>query len=118
LEEKSFFITLKNRTMNPINWYYMWTSGGISTSLTINLDSSKTYLVTGGFVQSDGGDYSHAFISEVCTGGGDTVNCGVRTIGGDTDLNLYEFISGALNITLTLRSNDGRHRIEGSVFEL
>jgi hypothetical protein len=104
--------------MNPINWYYLWTSGGTSTSLTINLDSQKSYLVTGGFVQSDGGDYSHAFISEVCKGGGDEVLCGVRNGDSDTYLNLYEFISGAINVTITLRSNDGRHRVEGSIFEL
>ena len=96
----------------------MWTSGSISATLTINLDPRKTYLVTGGFVQTDGDDYAHAFISEMCTGGGDVVLCGVRDTSGDTDLNLYEFVSGALNVTLTLRSNGGRHRVEGSIFEL
>jgi len=106
--------------MAPLNWYYMWTTGAHRVSLTINLDPRKSYLVTGGFVQTDGDDYSHAFISETCSGGGDEELCGVREYPGhdDTDLNLFEFIDGALNVTLTLRSNGGRHRVEGSVFEL
>ena len=104
--------------MSPINWYFMWTTGSFSTSLTVNLNPNKTYLVTGGLVQTQGDNYAHAFISEVCTGGGDVILCGIRDTSGDTDLNLYEFLSGAVNVTITLRTTGGRHRVEGSIYEL
>ena len=51
-------------------------------------------------MQTDGDDYAHLHLGS-STGGGDVVLCGVRDISGDTDLNLYEFLSGAVNVTIT-----------------
>ena len=104
--------------MRPINWYYMWTTGSFSISHTFNLNPDRAYLVTGGLVLKQGSDYAHAFISEVCTSSGDQVLCGLRGTSGDTNLNLYEFISRAISVTITLRTTGGRHRVEGSIYQL
>jgi hypothetical protein len=105
--------------MQPIDWYFMWTTGNFTVSITLDLDWHHSYLVTGGLVQTDGGDYAHAYISELCSySGGDQVLCGIRDDGDDSGLNLYEFVSGASSVTITLHTTGGRHRAEGSIFQL
>jgi hypothetical protein len=99
--------------------YQLWTTGTFSVTSTIPLDWRKTYVVTGALTQTDGDDYAHVFISRVCSySGGDVVSCGVRDIGGDQSLGLVEWISGARDVTVKLRTTGGRHRAEGVVYEL
>jgi hypothetical protein len=100
-------------------WYTMWTTGTFKVTVTIPLDYRKTYLVTGGLTQTDGDRYAHVYISTVCSySGGDQVLCGVRDFVDDSGLNLVEVVSGALSVTIALRTTGGRHRAEGAVFEI
>ena len=105
--------------MDPHMGYYLWTQGNTSVSATISLDRTKQYLVTGGLTLTDGDDYAHVYIARVCySSGGDVVQCGVRDIGGDAELGLVEFLSGARDVTIKLKSTGGRHTAEIMVYEL
>ena len=103
--------------MNWYYWYQMWTTGTFTTSVGIPLDWQRTYLITGGLTQTNGSDYAHVYISEVCTyDGGDQILCGIRDDTDDSSLNLIEVISGAVSVTLKLRTTGGQHRAEGFVY--
>ena len=91
-------------------WYTMWTTGTFRTTITIPLDSRKTYLVTGGLTQTESDRYAHVYISTVCTRSDDQILCGVRDIEDDRGRNLVEIVSGAINVTIALRTEGGRHR--------
>ena len=45
--------------------YWMWTRARLTASVTIGLDRSRRYLVTGALTGESGGDYSQVFISAV-----------------------------------------------------
>jgi hypothetical protein len=97
----------------------MWTTGTFAVTSTIPLDWRKTYVVTGALTQTDGDDYAHVYISRVCSySGGDVVSCGIRDVSGDQSLGLVEWISGARDVTVKLRTTGGQHRAEGVVYEL
>lgn len=99
--------------------YYMWTTGTYVVSYTIPLDWTRRYLVTGALTQTDGGDYSHVYVSQVCNYyGGDVVLCGIRDVPDDLGLGIVEVIDHATNVTIKLRTTGGRHRVEGAVFSL
>ena len=106
------------------NTYWMWTRGSFRVDVTLGLNPSRTYLVTGGLVGKSGGDYGQVYISTVCTVSGDLVLCGVRDDPSDspeTDivgLGLVEIISGASRVTVTLRGTGGLHRAEGVVYDI
>jgi len=58
------------------------------------------------------------YISTVCHySGGDVVSCGIRDIDGERDLNVVEFIDNAIRVTVKLKTEGGRHRAEGVVYE-
>jgi hypothetical protein len=105
--------------MRPYKGYSLWTTGTYDVTATIGLDWRKTYLINGGITLTDGDDYAHVYIAKICSyHGGDVVRCGIRDIGGDKDLGLQEFISGARDVTVKLRTKGGRHRAEVMVYEL
>jgi hypothetical protein len=96
----------------------MWTTGTYTVSTTIPLSWERRYLVTGYLTQTDGDDYAHVYISQVCNySGGDHVLCGIRDIEGERDLNVVEFIDNAISVTIKLKTEGGRHRAEGVVYE-
>ena len=94
------------------------TTGTYKATVTINLDPSKRYYVDGALVQTDGDDYAHVYISTVCIARSDTVHCGIRDWTDDKDLNTNEHLSNASRVTIALRTKGGRHRAEGTVYEL
>lgn len=104
----------------------MWTTGSFATSTTVGLDRNRRYLVTGGVVGKEGGDYGQVFISTVCTmPSSDQVLCGVRDDPSNTSdaniktLGLVEFLpSTATRVTIKLQSSGGRHRAEGVVYDI
>lgn len=105
--------------MNPVRTFSFWTSGAFTATRTYSLNPLKRYLITGGVTKTEGTSYSHAYISELCTGSGDVILCGVRDLNGDDDLRLTEFISNAVSVTVKFRSTGaGRRRMEGVLYEL
>jgi hypothetical protein len=105
--------------------YWMWTRGQFRVSHTIPLDRDRRYLVTGALAGRSGGDYGQVFIATVCTMvSDDQVVCGVRDDPGDppadniTRLGIVETLTGAVQVTLKLRGDDGLHRAEGVVYDL
>ena len=105
--------------------FWMWTTGSFTTTTTVSLDRNRRYLVTGGLVGKEGGDYGQALITSVCTISGDHVLCGIRDDANSTpDSNiknrgLTEFLPpNAIRVTLKLRSSGGRHRAEGVVYDI
>jgi len=105
--------------MTPAWAYWMWTTGNFETSVTMSLDFRKTYLVTGYLTLTEGSERGHVYISTVCTSsGGDVVLCGVRDFGDDFDLGVTEFLTGAVSVTVKLKTRGGAHRAEGAVYEL
>lgn len=98
--------------------YWMWTTGTFTTSVTLSLDPTRSYMVTGYLTQTDGGDYAHVYISMVCTVSGDQRLCGIRDSSGDSSLNIVEAISGADTVTIKLTTTGGAHRAEGVIWEL
>ncbi len=106
--------------------FWMWTTGSFTTSTTVALDRNRRYLVTGGIVGKEGGDYGQVFISTVCTmPSNDQVLCGVRDDPSNTPdtniktLGLVEFLPPtATRVTIKLRSSGGRHRAEGVVYDM
>jgi hypothetical protein len=105
--------------MHPHMGYLLWTQGNTSVTATISLDSAKQYVVTGGLTLTDGDDYAHVYIARVCyAASGDAVQCGVRDTDGDAEVGLVEFLSGARDVTVKLRSTGGRHTAEVMIYEL
>jgi len=105
--------------MTPVWSYSMWTTGTFEVTVDLALDFRKNYLVTGSLTLTDGSDRAHVYISTVCSSsGGDVVLCGVRDIGDDFDLGVTEFISGAVSVTVKLKTRGGAHRAEGAVYEI
>jgi hypothetical protein len=105
--------------------FWMWTTGSFTASTTVSLNRSRRYLVTGGLVGKEGGDYGQVFISTVCTISGDSVTCGVRDLASTTpdhhikNLGLTEILPpAAIRVTIKLRSSGGRHRAEGVVYDI
>lgn len=57
--------------------FWLWTTGSFTSSTTVVLDRSRRYLVSGGLVGKEGGDYGQVFVSTVCTiQSSDQVLCG------------------------------------------
>jgi hypothetical protein len=99
--------------------YWLWTSGTFTASVTLALDPSQNYVVTGYLTQTNGGDYAHVYIAMVCTISGDQQLCGVRDDGGDGSLNIVEALpSGASSVTINLKTTGGNHRAEGVIWQL
>jgi hypothetical protein len=99
--------------MNWAWWYTLWTTGSTTASITMGLDWQQGYLVTGGLTQTDGGDYAHVYIAEVCSyDGGDEVMCGIRDDDG------VEPVSSASSVTVSLHTTGGSHRAEGIVYQV
>jgi hypothetical protein len=103
-----------------MNVYWLngiWTTGTFSFTEDIPLNPSKRYLVTGALTQSDG--RTHLYISMVCTLRGDVQLCGVRDVGNDDNLWLYEFLPpNASKVQIKLKSSGGRNKGEYLVYEL
>jgi hypothetical protein len=111
--------------MFPYRSFSIWTTGNITGSVTVVLNRSRRYLVTGGLVGKEGGNYGQIFISTVCTVSGDQVLCGVRddpSASPDTNIKnrgLVEFLAAnADRVTIKLRASGGRHRAEGVVYDI
>jgi hypothetical protein len=104
--------------------YWAWTSGTFRVDVTLNLNPGRTYLLTGALVGVGGGDYGQVYISTLCTGGGDLILCGIRDDPGDSpqtdvaNLGIVEILSGAISVTVTLRSTGGLHRAEGVLYDI
>jgi hypothetical protein len=111
--------------MFPYQTFFIWTTGNFTASTTVVLNRNRRYLVTGGLVGKEGGDYGQVFISTVCTVSGDQVLCGVRddpSASPDTNIRnrgLVEVLAAnADRVTIKLRSSGGRHRAEGVVYDV
>jgi hypothetical protein len=98
-----------------------------TASVTRVLDRSRRYLVTGGLVGKEGGDYAQVFISTVCTMSGEVVLCGVRDDPSDSpetniknlNLRVNEVLDpAATRVTIKLRSDGGRHRAECVIYDI
>lgn len=105
--------------------YWMWVTGGTSASITIGLNLSRQYLVTGGLTGKNGGDYAQVYISMVCTIDGDQQLCGLRDdpppdpTTSIQSLGIIEFLPvNASRVTITLRCSGGAHRAEGVVYDI
>jgi hypothetical protein len=106
--------------------FWLWTTGSFTSSTTLVLDRARRYLITGGLVGKEGGDYGQVFISTVCTmSSNDQVLCGVRDDPASTpdtnikNLGLVEILPpAATRVTVKLRSTGGRHRAEGVVYDI
>ena len=110
--------------MFPNETYWMWVTGGTSASVSIGLDPSRSYLVTGALSGKDGGDYAQVYISMLCTIQGDQQLCGIRDdpppdpVTSIQTLDIGEFLNGASSVTITLRCSGGAHRAEGVVYDV
>jgi hypothetical protein len=111
--------------MFVFNTYWMWTSGNISTSVTVRLNPTRRYLVTGALAGKSGSDYGQVYISTVChQTSPDQILCGVR--GGPSDppatkvanLGIDEILSSATRVTIMLDAAGGLHRAEGVVYDI
>lgn len=105
--------------------YWMWVQGGTSVSVSVALDPSRSYLVTGGLTGKNGGDYAQVYISMLCTIQGDQQLCGVRDVGPPDPntsiqtLGIEEFLApNASSVTIKLRCSGGSHRAEGVVYDI
>ena len=104
--------------------YWMWTSGTFSVTVTIGLDPTRSYLLTGSLVGHEGGDYGQVYISTVCQVSADEVLCGIRDDPSDStftdisNLGITEFISRAESVTVKLRSTGGLNRAEGVLYDV
>ena len=104
--------------------YWMWTNGRISSSVTIGLNPSRRYLVTGALVGKWGGDYGQVYISTVCIQSGGQILCGVRDnpvsppITNISHLGVVEVLQSATRVTLVLRGDGGLHRAEGVLYDI
>jgi hypothetical protein len=105
--------------------YWMWTSGSFTTSVTIPLDRTRRYLVTGALAGKSGGDYGQVFISTVCTmPSSDQILCGVRDDPANSpstniaNLGIVEILTNAVRVTVKLRAGGGLHRAEGVVYDI
>jgi hypothetical protein len=110
--------------MFPYEWYWMWVTGGTSASVSMGLDPSRTYLVTGALTGKDGGDYAQLYISMLCTIDGDQQLCGIRDdpppdpVTSIQTLDIGEVLNGASSVTVTFRCSGGAHRAEGVVYDI
>ncbi len=95
--------------------FEIWTNGDFDETITLALDPNKSHFVETYMTKKDGGDYAHAYIAEVCTQDGDQVLCGINDEGSAPSVS---FLSGAINVTLGLRTTGGSHRSAGVVFSL
>jgi hypothetical protein len=110
--------------MFPWETYWMWVTGGASASVSIGLDPSRSYLVTGALTGKDGSDYAQVYISMLCTIEGDQQLCGIRDVPPPDPvtsiqtLDIGEWLNNASSVTITLRTSGGAHRAEGVVWDI
>ncbi|HZO89615.1 MAG TPA: hypothetical protein VFB38_14905 [Chthonomonadaceae bacterium] len=95
--------------------FWMWTTGDYNETFTLALDPNRSYLVQTYLVKTDGDDYAHTYIAEVCQQNGDEILCGVSV---EPDALSVEVISNAISVTVGLRTTGGAHRAEGTIFAL
>jgi hypothetical protein len=105
--------------------YWIWTQGSISGTVTMALDPSRRYLVTGALTGKAGGDYGQVYISTVCVMySSDQVLCGVRDDPSDppdaniANLGIVEILQNATQVTVKLRGDGGLHRAEGVIYDI
>lgn len=106
--------------MRPISIYHAWTTGSFTVSATIPLDWTRRYLVTAFLTQTEGDEYAHVYISQVCHyWGSDYSGCGIRDI-PDNFRTCWatEILDHATSVTIKLTTRGGRHMAEGVVYEL
>jgi hypothetical protein len=110
-----------------VSWtYWMWTSGNFSVTVTMTLNPTRRYLVTGALVGKEGGDYGQIYISTVCTQpSSDQILCGVRDFplpapsSAIPSLGIVEILQpNATRVTVRLNATGGRHRAEGTIFDI
>jgi hypothetical protein len=102
--------------MNAVWDFELWTTGDFDETLTLALGPNNGYLVETYLTKTDGGDYAHAYIAEVCTQDGDQVLCGLNN---ESDAPSISFLSvGTISVTVGLRTTGGSHRSAGAVFAL
>lgn len=103
-------------------WYTYWIgiTGEATASVTIPLNSDRPYLVTGGLILTEGDDHARVYIAQVCQQAAeDLITCEVRDLDGDAGLGLVEFLDdNAVSVTIKLKTDGGKHRAEGVVYEL
>ena len=99
-------------------WVEMWVDNeGFDETYTVALDNTATYLVETYLTKKDGGDYAHAYIAEVCTGEGDEILCGLNDEGSDSTPSIQN-LTGAVSVTVGLRTTGGTHRSAAAIYRL
>jgi hypothetical protein len=104
--------------------YWIWTSGTTTGTVTMGLNPSRVYLVTGALSGKAGGDYGQVYISTLCTQRGDQILCGIRDLPPESPaaniarLNINEFVQNATRVTVKLRGDGGLHRAEGVIYDI
>lgn len=99
-------------------WVEMWVDNeGFDETYTVALDSTATYLVQTYLTKKDGGDYAHAYIAEVCSDGGDEILCGLNDEGSDSTPSI-QVLTGAVSVTVGLRTTGGTHRSATAIYRL
>ncbi|MCZ4514538.1 hypothetical protein O3Q52_41695 [Streptomyces sp. ActVer] len=111
--------------MFPVYRYFAWTQGQASATVTMGLDASRRYLITGGLTGKSGSSYGQIFISVVCTQrSSDQIQCGIRDDpASPPDVNIkslgaVEFLQNATRVTVKLRGDGELHRAEGVVYDI
>lgn len=96
-----------------VEWIFeIWTWGSFDETLT--LTTSDPSMVETYLTKKDGGDYAHAYISEICTEDGDEVLCGINDEGDAPSV----AFTGHGSVTVGLRTTGGNHRSAGVVYSL
>jgi hypothetical protein len=103
----------------PMNWawtYWIENTGNITGTVKMSLDPAQSYMVEGFLTKTDGGDYGHVYIAEVCTQpSSDQILCGLNDEGSS---GIVTVLSGAISVTVGLRTTGGNHRAEGVIWAL
>ncbi len=96
--------------------YWLENTGDTTGTVEMALDPTRSYVVEGYLTKKDGGDYAHIYISEICTQpSSDQILCGVNDEGG---AGITTAISGAISVTVGLRTTGGGARAEGVIWLL
>ncbi len=106
-------------SMNPYWYYWFWVQGQSQVTYDIPLDWRKRYLVTGYLTATEGDEYAHVYVYQICNyNGSDLVSCGILEGENDKCLLIQKFIDSAIKVSVKLKTGGGYHKAEGMVYEL
>src|SRR5262245_16473345 len=96
--------------------YWMENTGTFTTTVTMTLNPTQSYVIEGFLTKKNGSDYGHVYISEVCTQiSSDQIDCGIND---EPSSGIASFLSSAVSVTVALTTTGGNHRAEGAIYQL